>query len=118
VRFTRLRCVMSNVSGTNLDVRRYATMRNAVSGEDLAKPLFKFDSDVRDVFIPYRQSLPVKLVSWLSDVGDQPQLRILSGGTMAVGLVRRDVRMMRAGARMLIAHEAATFLKNVVKDEV
>jgi membrane-associated phospholipid phosphatase len=50
----------------------------------------------------------VKVVGALSEIGDQPQLRLLCGGTMALGLLRGDPRMLGAGLRMLLAHEVAT----------
>ncbi|MBC7985427.1 MAG: hypothetical protein H7X93_01965, partial [Sphingomonadaceae bacterium] len=37
----------------------------------------------------------------VGDLGDQPPLLALSGATLAAGLVRRDRRLARAGARMI-----------------
>lgn len=59
----------------------------------------------------------------LADLGNQPQLRTLSAAMIAAGLAagRRSgygPRLARAGLRMLIAHEAATFAKNFVKERV
>lgn len=85
---------------------------------DAVEPLLAFDSKARAAFVPYRKTLPVRVLSWLSEVGDQPQLRSIAAVTFAVGLVRSDARMMRAAARMLLAHELATVLKNAVKDRV
>jgi membrane-associated phospholipid phosphatase len=62
--------------------------------------------------------LPVRLLSLLSEVGDQPQARALSAAVLGLGLMRREARLIRAGARMLIAHEAATLAKNFVKRRV
>jgi membrane-associated phospholipid phosphatase len=82
------------------------------------KALLAIDKKARDAFVPYRRTAPVKAIAWLSELGDQPQMRTLAGGMMAAGLVRGDGRMMRAGVRMLIAHELATALKNMVKHRV
>jgi len=80
--------------------------------------LLKFDKKVREIFVPYRESLPVRAISWLSDVGDQPQMRIAAGALIALGLVAADARMLRAGTRMLVAHELATAVKSFVKHRV
>ena len=67
---------------------------------------------------PQRKSAAVRAMAWASELGDQPQMRILSGGLLALGLVRRDGRMARAGARMFLAHMLATAAKNFVKHRV
>jgi len=60
----------------------------------------------------------VAVAGFLSDVGDQPQLRFISGGVMLGGLLRRDPRMIGAGLRMLLAHELATATKSAIKHRV
>jgi undecaprenyl-diphosphatase len=85
---------------------------------EAAEPLLQVDRTVRSVFLPYRRSLPVRVLSWFSGLGDQPQLRLLAGGTLAAGILRSDPRMMRAGARMLLAHEAATHAKDMIKKRI
>jgi membrane-associated phospholipid phosphatase len=50
--------------------------------------------------------------------GDQPELRTLSGIVIAMGLLRADRRMLRAGIRMILAHEVATLAKDLVKVRV
>jgi undecaprenyl-diphosphatase len=82
------------------------------------KPLFKFDRRAKTAFAPYRDTLPIRMLETAGDVGDQLQLRLLCAGMFVAGLVRGDGRMMRAGARMLLAHEAATLVKGVVKRQV
>jgi membrane-associated phospholipid phosphatase len=82
------------------------------------KPLFAFDRKARDAFLPYRGSRAVQAIAWFSKLGDQPQMRTLAGGVLAFGLARGDARMMRAGVRMLAAHELATAAKNFVKHRV
>ena len=42
----------------------------------------------------------------------------LSGGLLALGLVRRDGRLVRAGSRMIASHLLATGIKNFVKARI
>lgn len=86
--------------------------------DEVAEPVFEFDRQVRKAFLPYRETPPVVAIGWFSAAGDQMQLRAISVGTVLVGLVRRDPRMAAAGVRMLIAHEAATLAKDLVKRRV
>jgi len=80
--------------------------------------LMKADSAAAGAAAPYRKSKPVRLLSWLSEIGDQPQLLSLSGGLLALGLARRDPQMAKAGARMVAAHLLATAAKNFVKHRI
>jgi membrane-associated phospholipid phosphatase len=80
--------------------------------------LVEADVAVAEAVVPYRRELPVQLLSAFSEMGDQPQARALSLGVLALGLLRREPRLVRAGARMILAHEAATFAKNFVKSRV
>lgn len=89
--------------------------KRAIAPEE---PVFEIDKRIRKALLPYRETRPVEAISWLSQAGDQAQLRWLAGGTMTVGLLRRDPRMIGAGVRMLIAHEAATLMKDFVKRRV
>lgn len=76
------------------------------------------DIAVTDAFGPHRKELPIRLLSRFSELGDQPQLRLISGGAALAGLLLGRSRLLRAGLRMLVAHEAATFAKNIVKNRV
>lgn len=76
------------------------------------------DAAVTDEFSDLRHSRPVELLSKASEIGDQPQLRLISGALLAAGLVAREPRLARAGVRMLIAHELATAAKNFIKRRV
>jgi membrane-associated phospholipid phosphatase len=86
--------------------------------ETVTEPLLDFDSRVRKAMLPHRHSSPAKAAARLSAVGDQAPMRMLCAGTMLLGVVRRDPRMVAAGARMLLAHETATWVKTSVKDRV
>jgi membrane-associated phospholipid phosphatase len=85
---------------------------------DAAEAVQEADAAVADAVEPIRKAPPVKLLSTLSEIGDQPQIRALSAALFAVGLIRGDRRLMRAGVRMLASHELATALKNFVKHRV
>lgn len=76
------------------------------------------DAALTKAALPYRHSPAVELLSWASELGDQPQMRILCGGLIGLGLVSSDRRLVRAGTRMLAAHTLATWAKNVVKRRV
>lgn len=84
----------------------------------VAAPLFAFDRRTRAALRPYRQAPAVQALDWLSQAGDQLQLRLLAGGVLALGVARRDPRLVRAALRMALAHEAATFAKTWLKDHV
>ena len=83
--------------------------------QKLASPLFAFDRRTREAMLPYRDTSAAKALSWFSQVGDQLQLRLLAGGVLALGLVRRDARTVNAALRMALAHEVATFAKDLAK---
>jgi membrane-associated phospholipid phosphatase len=87
-------------------------------GAEAANALLEVDAKAREAVIPHQEDAPVKVLSWYSEIGDQPQLRALSAGLFLSGALARNPRMMRAGARMLLAHELATFIKNFVKHRV
>ena len=85
---------------------------------DAAEAVQEADAAVLDAVEPIRETAPVKLLSTLSEMGDQPQIRALSAALFAAGLLKGDRRLMRAGARMLASHELATMIKNFVKHRV
>ena len=85
---------------------------------DAAEALQEADVAVAEAVVPLRETRPVKALSWLSEIGDQPQMRMLCGAVMAAGLVRRDWRLAGTGAKMLAAHQLATATKNFVKQRV
>ena len=83
-----------------------------------AEPLLEIDRRARRLFKPYRKTAPVRALAWFGQAGDQLQLRVLSAGVIGLALVRRDERLLRAGARMLVSHELATLAKKAVKSRV
>jgi len=95
-----------------------AAARAKSKGAKAGKPLLEFDRKASELFRPYKDTTPVKTLAWFGQAGDQLQLRVLCGGVVALGLLRRDPRMIEAGARMLVSHEAATLAKKAVKNRV
>ena len=91
-------------------------MKNAQA--KAAEPLLAIDRKARKLSKPYKDTAPVRTLAWIGQAGDQLQLRVLCGGVAAIGLLRRDARMVQAGVRMLAAHELATLAKTAVKDRV
>ena len=59
-----------------------------------------------------------KVVTRIGKMGDQPELRTISVMTIAAGLVGANRRLLRAGVRMLLAHEIATLAKDVIKRRI
>jgi undecaprenyl-diphosphatase len=82
------------------------------------KALLAADRKAHQAVRPYQDSPPVKALSWLSEMGDQPPMLALSGSVLAWGVVRRDGRLVRAGGRMIASHLLATWIKNIVKHRV
>ena len=80
--------------------------------------LLDFDDAVHLLCQPYADSPPMKALGLISKVGDQPELRTLSAALLAVGTLAGSDRLVRTGARMMIAHEAATVAKGLLKTNV
>ncbi len=59
-----------------------------------------------------------KLVDVVGKLGDQPELRTLSGFVIAAGALTANRRLIRAGVRMLLAHEIATSAKDLIKERI
>jgi hypothetical protein len=86
--------------------------------EDAETAVEKVDVAVTEAVAEQAERPWVRLLGQLSEVGDQPPLRVLTLGTAAVGLALRDPRLTRAGLRMFAAHTLATWTKNLVKHRV
>ena len=83
-----------------------------------ARSLLAADEQAYRSLEPYKEALPVRMISDVGAVGDQRPLRLLAGAVGLGGIVSGDRRLLRAGVRMILAHEFATVLKNVVKGRV
>ena len=58
------------------------------------------------------------VVSTIGKLGDQPELRTISAVVIAGGLLTGNRRLVRAGVRMLLAHELTTLAKDVIKRRI
>jgi len=81
-------------------------------------PVEQADIEVTEAVADVRHAPLVRAAGALSEVADQPPLRALTIGTAALGLWRRDRRMVRAGVRALAAHTVATWVKSAIKARV
>lgn len=86
--------------------------------EQAADAVLQADGELAEAAADHRDNPAFQVLGWASDIGDQPQMRILSGLVIGGGLIARSPRLVRAGVRMLIAHETATFAKNLVKNRI
>ena len=94
-----------------------ALMKTGISGEAAAK-VRDADVVITDALGEHRESLPIRTLSGISKLGDQPELRLISATFIAIGLAANDRRLSRAGVRMLVAHELATLAKDFIKDRI
>jgi len=62
-----------------------------------------------------RDSWQMRAIGAVSDIGDQPQMRVLCAATIALAIVRRDRHLATTGFKMLAAHTVATWGKSAVK---
>ena len=91
--------------------------RKAVAAADA---LGDADAAAATAMAPFSEALWLER---LADLGDQPQLRTLCVALIAAGAAagresRYGPRLLRAGVRMLIAHELATIAKDFVKRRI
>lgn len=82
------------------------------------RKLTRADAEVVEAAAAHKDSAPVRLITYASKVGDQPPLRAISAATIFAGLLAGNRRLLRAGVRMLVAHEAATALKDAIKTRI
>lgn len=83
-----------------------------------ATALEQADTTVTKAVAPYQESWPVRALSAIGSLGDQPPMLAISSAVLGAGLVRGDRRMLQAGARMIAAHVIATATKNYIKHRV
>jgi membrane-associated phospholipid phosphatase len=86
--------------------------------QDAAEKIVEADLAVAEAFAPHEEKLPVRALSAVAKLGDQPPLRALCGLVIAAALLRGDARLARTGVRALAAHTAATMAKNVIKRRI
>jgi membrane-associated phospholipid phosphatase len=83
-----------------------------------AELLLRVDADAEAKSKPFADSSVVQFLGEVSEVGDQPQIRAVASALIAAALLRADRRMLRAGTRILLAHESATMIKDFVKRRI
>jgi membrane-associated phospholipid phosphatase len=93
-------------------------MRPRKQLEKAAGKLLAADERAYRFLEPHQESWPVRALSSVGGLGDQGPLRAVAGVIGLAGVLSGDRRLLRAGIRMILAHEVATALKNVVKHRV
>ena len=86
--------------------------------EKAGRALLDLDEATQQVMKPFASSKAVAALHPVSKLADQPQLRLLSGALVLAGLFTRDRKLTNAGCRIIMAHEAATFGKELVKTNI
>jgi hypothetical protein len=80
--------------------------------------MIALDDRTHRFFEPYTDTPAVRALDLFSKIGDQPELRLICAGLMLAGTLVRSDRLVRAGARIMLAQEAATVVQDLVKMEV
>lgn len=83
-----------------------------------AERLAEQDATLTRAASSHRDSLPLRILSLIAKLGDQPPLRLISGSVALGGLALGNRRLSRAAVRMLIAHQLATSAKNLLKSRL
>jgi membrane-associated phospholipid phosphatase len=83
-----------------------------------ADALGQADAAIAEAVLPIHHAPAIRFIGKMSDIADQPQMRVLCGSLIAWGMLAGNRRLARAGTRMLLAHEAATAVKSFVKHRV
>jgi membrane-associated phospholipid phosphatase len=86
--------------------------------KSITRKIVTADARIEARMKPISDSPAVEALGTLSEIGDQLQMRTLCGSMIALGLVTSNKRLWNAGARMLVAHEVATLLKDAIKRRV
>ena len=86
--------------------------------EKAADRALRADATLTESAAEHRERPAVEALTWASEIGDQPQMRALCALVICGGLVAGNGRLLRAGLRMLAAHEVATLVKDAVKTRI
>lgn len=89
-----------------------------MDGERKATAVEQADHKITSEVNGERDSWPVRLVGAVSEIGDQPQMRMICAATVADGIARRDIHLTNTGFRMLAAHTLATWAKSGIKSVI
>ncbi len=82
------------------------------------RTVMKAEAGVTRAAAPRPGSAPATIVETIGKLGDQPELRTLSAMLIGSGLLGGNRRLLRAGVRMLLAHELATLGKDLIKQQI
>ena len=82
------------------------------------RTVMKAEAGVTRAAAPRPGSAPETIVETIGKLGDQPELRTLSAMLIGSGLLGGNRRLLRAGVRMLLAHELATLGKDLIKQQI
>ena len=104
--------------GTNALGAGYSRMMLRRRMEATGKSLLEVDVRVHEMVDPHAESRPIRALDAFSKLGDQPELRLVSSALIVAGTLADSDRLVRAGARMILAHEAATFAKSAIKHRI
>ncbi len=96
----------------------YALMQLPKHITAAGEAIVEMDDRAHQALRPHRGSTIAGALDLLGKIGDQPQLRTISAALLAAGTFAGSDRLVRAGARMMIAHEAATLSKDQVKNRI
>jgi membrane-associated phospholipid phosphatase len=94
------------------------TNRSSPVAKRPARRALAADSAAARLARQYKDTLPVKALEHVADLGDQPPMRILCGAVIGIGLLSGNRHLARTGVAMLAAHTLATFVKDEVKERV
>lgn len=86
-----------------------------MDGERKATAVEQADHKITSEVNEERDSWPVRLIGAASEIGDQPQMRMICAATVATGIARRDLHLTSTGFKMLAAHTLATWAKSGIK---
>ena len=89
-----------------------------IKAKKAVKAAVKADRTVTHDAARHRDTLPMRVIGFLGEVADQPQLITASVGTIAAGLIGRRADLVRGGTRMLAAHLLATAAKTAIKHSI
>ena len=109
---------MSDREAPSGQLRVLGGMKLKTPLDEIRDSALDFDARTQKLFKPYAETAAVAALHPISKLGDQPQLRTIAGALVLAGLIARSHRLVNAGARMIVAHEAATFVKDMLKTEV
>ncbi|HXH53205.1 MAG TPA: phosphatase PAP2 family protein [Sphingomicrobium sp.] len=93
-------------------------MSSASTIRKAAKHLVEWDEKATEAAAELRDTPISGAIAPVGKLGDQPELRALSAVVLVAGLLASKPRLLRAGLRMLVAHESATLAKDAVKNQV